>query len=610
MASITKSSGTLFPLISQMKDQNQGVVEPKLKRTVGQRQDVRTGDGLTTIMSKVWGLLKKQDDYNKAFTKEINSQVKFRKESKDLMKKNTDVVLKALNALNKDSTKILSKILKAEDRSLKEQQKVLEQQKTAAELKNDFAKEDKRESYGIEEKRHQEIVELLKKMAGDGEGKDGKTKKEKKSIFEKLFEGMAKSFKNLLTDSLTSILGKTIGSFLSGIALSIPKLLASGVRLALAHPLGLIATAMVGIDGYFSGLTNKHAEEKMKSTQDSQLDAAKKGDLAELEKLAKSQVTQEMMTGKFDKNGKVSDIKELMKSKLEASGNKEALEKFYQANPNMRSSQTSTQQFPSTVNVKPGAESAGPAEQGTEALKENLGSKIGGFNRITAVKDQYHKENAAHSKHNEGLAVDFTVKEKTPEAYAAAATQVREHLRSTGLKDGGTNPDFKVIDEYKSGTASHIHVQFRDKTAANQYLASSGKADTTQMASIQSPADATANQTATPAPEEQTKPKFLNDIIKDFAKMAQSEFDASESMFKLEGAGQTPSTNFNKTTPENIKLNAESKNQNKTPAASAIITNNIASNGGGNSGSSGVPLTARSNHSTLERAQTGMLATM
>jgi hypothetical protein len=593
MASITKSSGTLFPLISQMKDQNQGVVEPKLKRTVGQRQDVRTGDGLTTIMSKVWGLLKKQDEYNKIATKENTAQAKFRKESKDLMKKNNEVILKALNALSKDANSILTKILKTEDKSLKQQQIAIEEQKTSTELKNDFAKEDKKETGDIEEKRHQEIVELLKKMSGgESEGKNGKTKKEKKSFFEQFIVFMGGKFKDLLVSAFGSILGRDFAKILvsglgsamtSIIGPALKTIISEGIALALKNPLASIALAL---GSTAVALMNNEDEEIKKKGGQIAADAAKQRRFQEI-------------TGGLDESTLGSEIMNA------AEGKTNTTDTIINA-----TKAQSTQQFPSTVNVKPGAEAAGPAEQGTEALKQNLGSKIGGFNRITAVKDQYHKENAAHSKHNEGLAVDFTVKEKTPEAYAAAATQVREHLRSTGLKDGGTNPDFKVINEYATGTASHIHVQFRDKTAANQYLASSGKADTTQMASIQSPADATANQTATPAPEEQTKPKFLNDIIKDFAKMAQSEFDASESMFKLEGAGQTPSTNFNKTTPENIKLNAESKNQNKTPAASAIITNNIASNGGGNSGSSGVPLTARSNHSTLERAQTGMLATM
>ncbi|MEI6882137.1 MAG: hypothetical protein WCK82_12515, partial [Bacteroidota bacterium] len=477
MASITKSSGTLFPLISQMKDQNQNqtVVEPKLKRTVGQRQDVRTGDGLTTIMSKVWGLLKKQDEYIKSATKEMKSQEKFRKESKDLMKKNNEVVLKALNALTKDATGLLSKILKTEDKSLKEQQNALEQQKVTNELKNDFSEENKKESDNEEQKRHEEIVALLRQMAGgSGEGK-GKTKKEKKSFFEQFTAFMGGKFKDLLVSAFGSILGKDFAKILvSGLGTALTSvvgpalktIISEGIALALRHPLASIALAL---GSTAVALMNNEDEEIRKKGGEVAADAAKQRRI------------QETITGPLDSSVLGSEI-------MDAAEGKPNTTDVIKNEINKKN----TQAFPSTVNVKPGAESAGSAEQGTEALKKNL-SNISGFNRITAVKDEYHKENAPHSKHNKGLAVDFTVDTKTPKAYAAAAEEVRQKIRAVGLKDSGTNPDFTVIDEFKSGTAPHIHVQFRDKQAADSYLAKSGTAvqNTSQMASIQAPSSTT-----------------------------------------------------------------------------------------------------------------------
>ena len=586
MASITKSSGTLFPLINQMKDQNQTVIEPKLKRTVGQRQDVRSGDGLTTIMSKVWGLLKKQDEYTKAATKEIKSQEKFRKESKDLMKKNNEVVLKALNALSKDATGLLSKILKTEDKSLKEQQNALEQQKLANEVKNDFAKEEKKETASSENKRHAEIVALLKKIADGSADDEKKPKKEKKSFFEQFTAFMGGKFKDLLVSAFGSILGKDFAKILvSGLGTALTSvvgpalktIISEGIALALRHPLASIALAL---GSTAVALMNNEDEEIRKKGGEVAADAAKQRRI------------QETITGPLDSSVLGSEIMDAAEGKLNTTDViKNEINK------------KNTQAFPSTVNVKPGAEAAGPAEQGTEALKQNL-SNISGFNRITAVKDEYHKENAPNSKHNKGLAVDFTVDKKTPEAYAAAADEVRQKIRAVGLKDTGTNPDFTVIDEFKSGTAPHIHVQFRDKQAADSYLAKSGTAvqDSSQMASIQAPPTTGANQTATATPEEKEKPKFLPEIIKDFATMAQTEYKATEGLFTPEGSAVTPSKNLDQESKQNQKLKS-SQNQTSNPPVSVTNITNTAMAGGAGGTSTNVALGPYSNDSTLYRNQ-------
>jgi hypothetical protein len=614
MASITKSSGTLFPLISQMKNQNenQTIVEPKLKRTVGQRQDVRTGDGLTTIMTKVWGLLKKQDEFTKAATKEMNNQVKFRKESKDLMKKNTDVLLKALNVLNKDVTKVMTKILKAEDKSLKEQEKALEQQKVESELTNNFAKEDKKESESSASKRHEEIVELLKKMAGEGGDKD-KTKKEKKGLFEKIFDQMGKDFKNLIKDVFVGTFGRLVGNFLAGLALSIPQVIAGGVRLLLANPGALMAAAMVGVDKYFSDKTKEQMAEKMKATQQKQQTAADAGDLKQLEKEVNSQITQELMG---PGRGKVSDVKEVMKNKLEKSTTKEgkaALEKFNKENPNVKSIPTSQQSISGKVqNIKAGAESGGSAELGTELLKTRLPEIVANVDRVTAVKDISHQ--GRPSKHNEGLAMDFTVKGGAAE-YAKAANDIKKHLLASNLKES----DFKIIDESKNpsrhSTGNHIHVQFTSREAARLYAANNGVTSDPSMVAATAlpvaPEQLAMNNTAEQVTEE--KPKFLPEMIKDFADLAQSQFKASESLFTQQNTSAapapsiTPSSNLNRTILDSSELKnkvAKAMNQNQPPVNITNINNTAMSSGTG--GSSNIPLTPRSNDSVLTRIQSGI----
>ena len=67
MAILNRGSGSLFPLINDIKNSNSKneAPEPRLKRSAGPKQDVRIGDGMTVILSKIWGALKKQEDFTK-----------------------------------------------------------------------------------------------------------------------------------------------------------------------------------------------------------------------------------------------------------------------------------------------------------------------------------------------------------------------------------------------------------------------------------------------------------------------------------------------------------------------------------------------------------------
>jgi hypothetical protein len=164
MAILNKSSGSLFPLINDIREKNEKneSTEPKLKRNAGPKSDVRVGDGMTVILTKIWGTLKKQEDFTKAFKKNIADEKKFKKESKDLMKKNHQVILNSLNVLNKDVAKVLTKLLDVNEKSAKEETKRLDEAERVEEIKQDFAKETFRENQSDAERRHKELLEALK----------------------------------------------------------------------------------------------------------------------------------------------------------------------------------------------------------------------------------------------------------------------------------------------------------------------------------------------------------------------------------------------------------------------------------------------------------------
>jgi hypothetical protein len=102
------------------------------------------------------------------------------------------------------------------------------------------------------------------------------------------------------------------------------------------------------------------------------------------------------------------------------------------------------------------------------ALAQELtsGGVAGGLTRFTAFNDAWHVRNRPNSKHVDGLATDFTIKD--PRYSAQAAEQIRQKFRAAGL----TDDMFKVIDEYKTstgGTGGHIHAQFNTVQAAKIY---------------------------------------------------------------------------------------------------------------------------------------------
>jgi hypothetical protein len=120
------------------------------------------------------------------------------------------------------------------------------------------------------------------------------------------------------------------------------------------------------------------------------------------------------------------------------------------------------------LRIKPGQGfSGGGVHQGVLDAAKSI-QALGGVNRFTALNDRFHLNR--NSRHNQGLAGDFTIND--PRQSASMAEKVRELFRGSGLRDGR---DFRVLDEYRSrsagATGSHIHYELRSREAADAYRA-------------------------------------------------------------------------------------------------------------------------------------------
>ena len=124
------------------------------------------------------------------------------------------------------------------------------------------------------------------------------------------------------------------------------------------------------------------------------------------------------------------------------------------------------------LRIKAGAEAGGQALPGTYAAAQLAQQTFGDrLVRFGAFRDRYHIGRA--SKHNEGLAFDFTPRADLSRAQKEAmAEQMRQALRSIGLQDS----DFTVKFEWAgkrngngtTSTADHIHTQLNSVTAAQK----------------------------------------------------------------------------------------------------------------------------------------------
>jgi hypothetical protein len=111
------------------------------------------------------------------------------------------------------------------------------------------------------------------------------------------------------------------------------------------------------------------------------------------------------------------------------------------------------------------ATAGGETNEGVFALAADIQRKHPELNRFTAFNDAYHHRGLGyHSKHQDGLATDFTVNDRKDAE--GMSNSIRDELKEMGI-------DAQVINEYKKlslrGTSGHIHVGFKSAEDAQRY---------------------------------------------------------------------------------------------------------------------------------------------
>jgi murein DD-endopeptidase MepM/ murein hydrolase activator NlpD len=630
MAILNRGSGSLFPLISDIKNSNSKneASEPALKRSVGSKSDVRVGDGMTVILSKIWGALKKQEDFTKVAKKNIEADKKFKKESKDLMRKNHQVILNSLNVLNKDVTKVLSKILDVGQKSAKEESKRLEENERIDEIKQDFAKETFRETESDAERRHKELLKALGNIVGDGEGK---TKRQKKSPFEKLLGDLKKDFLGLFEGSLSKVFGRSLAKFLTA---TVPSLIASAVtsslRLVLAHPLVALGVAITGLTAW---LGSKYGDmlsdlEKGKNT------AAAKGDVKEVER--KSEQLNNMYAALNPMGPGLVDTSKAKKDtaialeKANTPESRAALEKLYTENPDLRP------QVKSNVNTGKVQKASPESTQLTLPVNQGTFTSDKGSRTLNGVTKEHN-------------GVDIALPENSPVLAAAGGTvstgynqqsgnYIRvmhndgsglissyAHLNGFNVKNGA-----KVVAGQQIGlsggakdkgghtTGPHLHFALK-RMADNKWLdpkdyipelrgaeksaeVKTGSAPSAVRVAGSSEAgsqSAGVMDDALAKAQESSMFPDVNSLIAAALSGAESLVKGTASMFQDTGIKTSSVDKLD-------KLRADLVSDNKQPAINNFVNNTIASGGSGSDKSGGQTMSARSRDSTKSLAEYAM----
>ena len=87
------------------------------------------------------------------------------------------------------------------------------------------------------------------------------------------------------------------------------------------------------------------------------------------------------------------------------------------------------------------ATAGGSSEAGLMSLAKNIQAKEnelpGGLNRFTAFNDEFHHEKNPHSKHTEGLAMDFSLKD------ASKSSEASDYIKNQLIKSGMDEKDRK-----------------------------------------------------------------------------------------------------------------------------------------------------------------------
>lgn len=112
-------------------------------------------------------------------------------------------------------------------------------------------------------------------------------------------------------------------------------------------------------------------------------------------------------------------------------------------------------------------EGAGKQSFAVRALAFSLQNAVPGLKQFTSFNDPFHA--GTGSKHEQGLGLDFTIKD--PSKYAEATAAVQRRLAELGIQGNVTNEKDKPSSR---STGPHIHVSFANAGEAEKFSASIG----------------------------------------------------------------------------------------------------------------------------------------
>ena len=152
--------------------------------------------------------------------------------------------------------------------------------------------------------------------------------------------------------------------------------------------------------------------------------------------------------------------------------------------PNIGSdnSQRPTKAYPTPENLAPtqllqskmkkGDTSAYTHEPGTDILAQRIATSVPEFSQFTAFNDQFHNHKHPNSKHTKGLSIDL-VTTKGRVNQNQAVQNITEILTAAGLKSNEFLVQSEIAGVTPYATGDHVHVEFKDRDAAEKFRNSS-----------------------------------------------------------------------------------------------------------------------------------------
>jgi len=123
--------------------------------------------------------------------------------------------------------------------------------------------------------------------------------------------------------------------------------------------------------------------------------------------------------------------------------------------------------------MKKGDTSAYAHEPGTDILAQRIATSVPEFSQFTAFNDQFHNHKHPNSKHTKGLSIDL-VTTKGRVNQNQAVQNITEILTAAGLKSNEFLVQSEIAGVTPHATGDHVHVEFKDRDAAEKFRNSSG----------------------------------------------------------------------------------------------------------------------------------------